>query len=212
LQEALNQKWVDYFAMVAKAKKRYIAKNTEQFYAQWLYKKYATVTESTPGQVIIDNTKMPDEVYASDLLSNLLLKVQLRKGQHVSSILLNGQQQRVYYEEGGYGMIILPKLDQARYRLEFTLSDKEMPTYVRGNGTYNIYGFSIKRGKARLRLRMYGTQEVTIVGIPKSRKIKSDNRNLKVIKRSYDAKTRTLHLLLQAHDIQGETATLAMEF
>ncbi len=208
LQENLNQRWVDYFAKVAKTENRYIAKNTEQFYAQWLYNKYATVTESISGKVTIDNTQMPEEVYESDLLSNLILKVKLKEGQHVSSIRLNDRDLMVYYEEGGYGMIVLPQLEREIYQLEYKISDKEMPTYISSSGTYNIYRFSTKRNKTRLKLRMYGTQEIIIHGIAKPRKIKSDNLALRVIKHSYDQDTHTLHLLIQAHDIQGETGVL----
>ncbi len=212
LQADLNQRWVDYFKEVTKAENRFVAKNTEQFYSQWLYNKYTTVTETSPGKVRIDNTQMPEVAYKSKLLKNLILKVKLNPGEHISNIELDDSKLGVYYEEGGYGMIVVPKLKAIEHQLTYEVSTRKMPTYVQSTGTYNIYSFNNYKRKANLRLRMYGTQQIDIFGIEKPLKMKSSNPNLKILKTNYDDKLGILHLTLEAHDIQGETGVLRWEY
>lgn len=59
---------------------RYLAKNTEQLFSQWLYTRYTKVTETELGEVIIENTAMLGEVYENELLGNLVLAVVLKEG------------------------------------------------------------------------------------------------------------------------------------
>jgi len=103
LQPEVNELWINYYKNVQKTNNRYLAKNTEQFYAQWLYNKYATVVENSSGVVEIDNSKMPNKVYKNSLLGNMVLKVKLNKNEHISKATIDGKQISCYFEDAGFG-------------------------------------------------------------------------------------------------------------
>ncbi len=208
LQETTNRKWLNYLKMVQGVENRYLAKNTEQFYAQWLYNKYTVVSEKEPGIVNINNTKMPDEVYKSNLLSDMVLKVKLSKGQHISSASINNKEIAAYYEDEGYGFIYLPILKQKKYVLHYSIGTKRMPYYVYNDGTYNLYHFNYEKNKSSINLRLYGKQVVKIVGLASPDKIEISNPSVVLLAKKYDIATKTLALILKAHDIEGETTTI----
>ncbi len=211
LQADFNQEWVDYYKNVATYENRYVAKNTEQFSAQWLYKKYTKVKESKPGIVTIDNTQMPIEVYDHELLHNMVLKFKLSEGEHVSQIKLNGNSIQVYDEQGGYGLVYLPMLERKSYDLSYTISENRMPTYLANEGTYNIYNFTNDSKEKVLTLRTYGTQYIKIIGLAAPKNMRSDNPNLTILKSDYNKNTKSLTIQLKARDIQGETGTIFWE-
>ncbi|NJK98270.1 MAG: hypothetical protein HC905_28175 [Bacteroidales bacterium] len=43
LQDELNQKWIDYYRKIQQTREFYFARNTEQFYSQWYYRKYTFI-------------------------------------------------------------------------------------------------------------------------------------------------------------------------
>ena len=211
LQSDLNQKWVDYFKYVGQSKDRYPAKNTEQFYAQWVYQKFTKITQKG-NTVYIDNTLLPDEYYQNDLVGNLVLKVKLNDGEHVSFARLDRKDINVYFEKEGYGYLVLPRLEKKKYKLKVDIAHKTMNTYVKNDGTYNIYDFTNTKNKAKLTLRMYGTQKMEIIGIDKPRNFTSSNPMLKILHSQYDEKSNTLELEIAAHDIQGETGEISWDY
>src|SRR5690625_4179603 len=90
LQPALNEEWIDYFSAIQAHPNHYLAKNTEQLYSQWLYRRHTSVSETAPGTVRIDNRGMADEAYASGIVSDLVLAVPLGAGEHDSAASLEG--------------------------------------------------------------------------------------------------------------------------
>ncbi len=208
LQNETNQKFVDYYKMVQNTPDRYVAKNTEQFYAQWLYKKYTTIKENDQGLVDIDNTQMPDIVYNNNLLGNLVLKIKLDKNQHIYNAKLNNQDINVYFEEAGYGFLYLPVLKQKKYSLTYQLGKQKMTKMLLHNGTYNVYNLMFNRNETTLKLRVYGTQKITFIGINEPENIETDNNNLQIVSKEYLSNNKTLIITVSAKDIQGETATI----
>ncbi len=210
LQQATNQKWIDYFRMVQSQSDRYFAKNTEQFYSQWLYKKYTSVVEETNGTVIIDNTKMPNVVYQNKLLGNMVLKVKLGEGEHISSAYFDKHEIAAYFEDGGFGFIYLPPLEQKEYKLEYLVGKQTMPYYVLNDGTYNNYSFVHSKKKTTINLRLYGTQTVKISGVKNVVKLEISNPKVQLISKHFDEASQTLLLELSAHNIQGETTKIVL--
>ena len=72
LQDGITNQWIEYFRNIQAKPDRYLAKNTEQFFSQWLYNRYAVLHFIEQRRVLIDNTLMPDEAYSSDLLGNIV--------------------------------------------------------------------------------------------------------------------------------------------
>ena len=211
LQEETNKKWTNYFSMVQQQRDRYLAKNTEQFYSQWLYKKYTTIKEKTVGQVAIDNTGMPPEIYDYKLLSTLVLKVKLAEGQHISKAMINGKAIASYYENAGFGFIELPPLKAKKYQLNYEISKETLAVYIHHLGTSIIYHTMNRPHSFEFKTRIYGKQIIEIHGLEKPEDIYIDNNDVKLIHSDYQTDNKVLQLEVQAHDIQGETASFIVK-
>ena len=210
LQDELNKKWIEYFSNIQKSKTHYLAKNTEQLYSQWLYKKYTKVKEEK-GKLYIDNSNMPEVVYQNDLLGNMVLKIQLKENQHVSKAEISGKPISAYYEDAGFGFIYLDKLDRKEYVLTYEIGEKSLPVYINNTGTYNIYTVSNSNKNLTFEIKMYGTQPVRI-HCPEPANIKSGNHMLKIISNEYDKDNGILVLKLNGHNIQGEKGNILIDF
>lgn len=210
LQDELNKKWIEYFSSIQKSKTHYLAKNTEQLFSQWLYKKYTKVKEGK-GKLSIDNRNMPEVVYENDLLGNMVLKVELKENQHVSKAEINGRQISAYYEDAGFGFIYLDKLEKKEYELIFEITEKSLPVYVNNTGSYNIYAVNNIGNNLTFTIKMYGTQPVRIK-CPEPANIKSENPGLKIISSDYDIANGILELKVYGHNIQGEKGSISIDF
>lgn len=208
LQEATNKKFIEYYTKVQSAEDRYVAKNTEQFHSQWLYNKYTRVVEEQAGVVAIDNSAMPDDAYFNQILGNMVLKVKLPEGQHVSNASINNMPIAAYFEESGWGYIYLPTLKQDIYTLKYDLSENRMPHYVYNDGTYNVYGISVKENIIQLDLKVYGRQIIKVHTSAKPQNVTSLSKTMKVNSFNYIEEEMLLEIELKANDIQGERAVI----
>lgn len=211
LQEQTNQRWIDYYRMVQADSARYIAKNTQQFHAQWLYNKFTKVTENSIGKVLIDNTAMPDEAYKNGILGNMVLKVKLGEGEHVSQALLNNNSIACYFEDGGYGFIYLPVLEKLNYTLTYSVGNERMPQFVYNDGTFNVLHVKNSKSKTVINARVYGKQDIKIY-CKKPKQVMSNNDNIKIEGKKYDELAKMLTLSVTARDFQGETGDIIVEF
>ncbi len=210
LQDDLNKQWIAFFKNVQKNKDHYLAKNSEQMYSQWLYKHYAKV-EITKGHIAIDNTKMPDVAYERNMLGNMVLKVQLPEGKHVSEASINGKQISAYFEDEGFGFIYLPRLEKTTYEVTYAIGESTPKVFVNNTGTYNVYNVNIHDNNMSFSTRVYGTQDI-LIKCPKPAKVESNNPNLKIVSFSYDAKTGFATVQTSAHDMQGESGQITINF
>ncbi len=211
LQPQLNRRWIEYLRNIQAHPDHYLSKNTEQLYSQWLYKKYATVNESSIGKVEIGNRSMPDDAYVHDLLGNMVLAVKLQAGEHVSHASLDGRPIASYYEAEGYGYIYLPPLKKENYSLEYKKGNIPMERYVNNTGTYNVYNVTDKGSSIEMDLKMYGEQVVEVRS-PKPHSVTSTNENLDIKFFSYDEKNSITYITINGRNIQGEKGTVVLEF
>ncbi|MBN2347970.1 MAG: hypothetical protein JXJ22_03985 [Bacteroidales bacterium] len=211
LQPPVTKKFIDYYRMVQQMADRIVAKNTEQFYSQWLYKKYTKIDETTPGNVVIDNTKMPDDPYLHDMLGNLILKIKLDEGKHVSSANINNEKIPAYFEDGGYGILYLPPLRQEKYILTYSIGNEMMPEVVYNDGTYNCYQLQNIGSELQVDLKIYGTQTVKIRCNKLPGSVITDNAAVKILNTEYETENNWLSVVLNARNIQGEKTKLILE-
>jgi hypothetical protein len=209
LQPDVTKRFIDYYTMVQKTKNRYVAKNTEQLYAQWLYKKYTKVTQTKPGQVEIDNTNMPQIAYVNDLLGVMVLKVPLKHGEHITQAKLNGKTIPAYFEQYGWAFLYLPVLQREKYTLTYQLGHTILSPVVYNDGTYNVYSLTQTKHKLTIDIKMYGTQTVKIY-CPKPKSVTSSNKNLKILSWNYDSTNKLLEIHVKGVDIQGERGYLTI--
>ena len=183
---------------------RYVPKNTAQLFSQYLYKKYSKF-EIDANSVTIDNSQMPDWAYDQDFLGNLVLKVSLKPETHVSSAKLNGKDIACYYEDAGYGYIVLPKLGKSsQSTFVYSTGDSELPNYVKNEGTYNVVSFEVEKDGATISLEMYGTQDIAVKldGFDFA-EAKSNTKRLIINSSKWDKLTHTLLMNVTASDTQG---------
>lgn len=211
LQPTVTQNFINYYKMVQQAPDRYVAKNTEQLHSQWLYNNYTKVDEKKSGEVTIDNSAMPDEVYTNKLLGNMVLKIKLEPGNHISSASIDNNPIACYFEDEGFGFMYLPMLSQKIYSLKYIVSKNEMPVYVYNDGTYNVYSFTNDNKGLVIDLSLYGSQTVKIHCSNPAR-VTSVNKNISIVNQNYDGDKKILLLNLSAKDMQGERGLLQISF
>lgn len=215
LQKSVNREFIDYYRMVQASSTRYVAKNTEQFYSQWLYQKYAVVQNDGNGEIVVDNRNMPDEVYEYELLGNLVLKIKLEDGEHLMDARINNESIACYYEDQGFGFLYLPVLKKEKYRISFEKGTNVKMPHVYNDGTYNLYYFYHEQGKGtEIKVRVYGEQKLKLRNITNyfPDKITSSNENLKIKNVSYSEIKNELELTLKAHNLQGETGIILLGY
>jgi hypothetical protein len=213
LQDSVNSKWADFFRSVQEHPDHYLAKNTEQFYSQWLYRRHVTVTEELAGRVQIDARSIPAEAYKrADMLGNMVLALKITDGSHISKALINGKPVPGFFSDAGYHFIYLPKLERRRYTLEYETGPRPLANRVEINGTYNVYSITHNRNRTQIDLQMYGTQDVHIYTNREPAAVTSNNERLRVLERTYDSDAGLLILTVHGHDIQGERGVLTLQY
>lgn len=210
LQDGITNQWIEYFRNIQAKPDRYLAKNTEQFFSQWLYNRYAVLHFIEQGRVLIDNALMPDEAYSSDLLGNIVVAIQLPEGKHISESKINDQYLPALLEDGEYAYLYLPPLKQRKYELSYELGEELLPLVVNHTGTCNIYRLDKSNNRVELDLKMYGTQivELRLEEVPNS--IISNNPHLHINSWVYNKKTKVLNLIVSGRDMQGEGGTIVI--
>ena len=208
---AVAEQWISWFNTEIKDNPyRYVPKNNAQLNSQWLYCKYAKIKKDNNNTIIIDTSRMPPDAYNYDLIGNLVLKLPVPANQHVSEAVVDGKQIAGYYEDRGYGYLILPILNGSIHTLSFKHGSTYLPTYVMHDGTYNVYSFNSTEDKINIELEMYGTQDVRIKMLFEPGQISSINPNVIIQGYTYDSESRILSVLLSAIDAQGERTMLTI--
>jgi len=209
LQEEVTNQWINYYQQIQQSANRYIAKNTEQLHSQWLYNKYTIVAEKQPGIVAIDNTKMPDEAYANDMLGNMVLKIQLDTGEFISEAFIDEVLVPAFFEEQGFTFFYLPVLKQKKYSLKYKIENTAMPLQVFNDGTYNVYSLEKRENEIILMVKIYGKQAVKIT-CSKPMNVVTTAVGLLVESFDYDANLGRLSVIISAANMQGTKGELKL--
>jgi hypothetical protein len=208
LQPDVTKSWIHYYKSIQRMEDRYIAKNTEQLHSQWLYNRFTKVYEPVPGIVAIDNTQMPEKAYRYDTLGNMVLKIQLSEGVHISSALLGGKDIPCYYEDEGYAFLYLPVLERKKYELTYSIGREKLPLHIFNEGTYNVYSLESDQQSLKALVKVYGTQVVRIQ-CKEPRTVATDSTDLIIENYNHDSELR---ITLRARDMQGSKGNLLIQF
>jgi hypothetical protein len=203
--------FINYYQMVQASPTRYMAKNTEQLHSQWLYNKYAKITDKLEKSVTIDNTAMPDEAYQNDLLGNMVIKIKLNNYEHVSSASIDHLEICCYHEESGYAFLYLPVLGRKTYHLVYSIGSQLMHDCILNNGTYNVYSLKKSKNALRFHVKMYGRQSIKLK-CEKPRSIDSSNKYLEIKSSLYDEVQNMLSLEVSGRDFQGEKGIITLNY
>ena len=208
---AIADEWISWFNNIKDNPDRYVPKNNAQLNSQWLYCKYAKISKGEGNSLEIDTSKMPSEAYDYDLIGNPVFKIPLPHNQHISVASIDENQIVGYYEDRGYGYMILPILNRSVHILHFEIGDSYPETYVLNDGTYNVFSFYSTKDKVDLEVEMYGTQDLKIRTLFEPNNISSVNSDVKVQSYDFDSETSILTVSLTASDIQGDQTKLMIK-
>lgn len=207
LQEEVNNKWIEYFKAIQAYPYRYLAKNSEQLYSQWLYHEYAEVTKTSESSVRISNINMPDVVYNTDMLGNLVLSIPLRPNQYLSKVVIDGEPVSSILEEAGYGYIYLQRLDKKEYNVSWEVGSDKLQGVIHNKGTYNVYSSEAISDGWKFNIKMYGTQDVH-VRVGEGYRATTNHVGFTIVDQRYDSELNELIVTLFGHNIQGETGEI----
>jgi|GEM_PF-1022758 len=205
---AIADEWISWFDNIKKTPDRYIPKNNAQLNSQWLYCKYADISKGEGNSIEIDTSKMPVEAYDYDLIGNLVFKIPLSHNQHISEANIDGNQIVGYYEDRGFGYIILPVLNRSTHTLQYRIGDSYPETYLLNDGTYNVFSFYSAKDRVDLEVEMYGTQDLKIRTLFEPSNISSTNTDVKVQSYDFDSEESMLTVRMSASDVQGDQTEL----
>ena len=204
------EKWIDWFNTKVKDDPlRYVPKNNAQLNSQWLYCKYSTMC-ADGGAILIDSSMIPVDAYDYGFIGNLVLKIPLLEGQHVSDAMIDGGQIAGYYEDRGYGHVILPRLDRSVHKLHLMVGSFCMPVYLLNDGTYNAFSFKSTENECVIELEMYGSQNLKVKIPFEPIKVLSTNPNVRIQSYDYKSKEGMFVVGLTATDVQGEVTTITI--
>jgi hypothetical protein len=211
LQHDLNDAWVKFFREVQSHPEKYLAKNTEQFYSQWILKQYAQFEPINSHKAIIDTRNVPAWAYQGNFINNLVLKYPLGIGKVISKATLNGIEIPSICIDQGWVMLYLPVREPGVYTFELTEGESWQKGMVINDGTYNVYNLNKNDNEIIIDVRVYGTQVVKIVTGQSPTTIFSSVNNLKVLNWSFDKNEGIVSVNVSAHDIQGESGSLILK-
>jgi hypothetical protein len=202
--------WVDYYQKVQQNPERYCAKNTAQMHAQWLYNRHTIVRETEPGIVEIDNRAMPSSIYRGLFPGNMVLKVALNKGEHISKATLDGKTIPAYYEDQGYGFIYLPQLLRKRYTLTYTIGKDLIKETIWHDNTSNILEITVEEGQVKIDIILYGKQSIRYISDIEPKHITSNNPGIRI--NEWSIQDNMLSIEAEAHDMQGEIGSIRIVY
>jgi len=209
-QEEVTAKWVKYYQAVQQSTDRYCAKNTAQMHSQWLYNRHTVVNEVSPGRVEIDNTKMPNEVYRGYFPSNMVLKIALKKGEHVQKATIDGETIPAYFEDQGFAFLYLPQLIQKKYKMDYELGSEMLSETIWHTDTSGILNLNHSEKSTKIDVCLYGTQQLNLMTTKEPERIESNNPGIKIKKWAFE--NGMLTIVATAHDIQGEIGSIKVEY
>lgn len=210
LQSDVTARWINYYLHVQQQDDRYIAKNTEQLHSQWLYRRFAKVSETSPGVIMVDNTAMPSDAYRRDLLGNLVLKIKTEKNKTLSEATINGRTVPAFFTQFQYTYLYLPPLHAEKYEVRYALGTREITDCVLNDGTYNVYELSKKDRSLEIDLKVYGTQTIK-VRCSGCSAVVSQSDLLTVEGFTYDEQLGIAKISVGASDFQGSRGILHLQ-
>ncbi len=209
-QEEVTNTWVAYYHQVQRASERYCSKNTSQHHSQWLYNKYTHIKEVIPGVVSLDNTQMPAEAFKEFFPGNLVLKIKLPNGQHISEAEIDGETVPGYFEDQGFGFIYLPPLLPRKHELTYAIGSFILPNVIWHDGTSNVFEVRNEENLMKITLCLYGRQTLKINTNRLPNMIQSNNPGISIL--DWEAHGDLLHVDLEGHDLQGESGVIEISF
>ncbi len=198
--------WAKYLSLINLYPNRMIAKNTENVFSQWVYRKYVKIKKG-----LIDFSEVPQEFYDKNIISNLVLK--LFVGPFHLSVKSDLSVCGYYKDKFGYAYVTLADMNEpmgrgvGKYRFSYKLTSSR-PYDIPDNSrdTYALYGREECDSSIKIKLKVYRKQSIKI---PTKRMIKSVvSSNPKVEVLGYDLGKDYVKIDLQGVSMIGDETVI----
>jgi len=201
--------WVSYLERIRNAEGLMLARNMAETCSQWLYHSYATL-RCERDRLVLDATEIPSVAWENDLVGNPIVKIPVANDECVSAIRSNDCHAVACWETDGWAFIVLRLGDSRRCTFEVSFGPHMMPMVALGDGTHDVIDLSERGRVARLALRMYGRQTVSLRLPFRPAAADSTNPDLVIHGLQYDLHSRLAALDVSGRDIHGEQGEIVL--
>ena len=202
--------WVGHLRQIDALDGWMLARNTAELASQWLYHSFAEFA-ADGAEATLDIGPVPSYAKLNRLAENVVIKVPLARGEHVSAVHSDDCRAVACWENAGFGHVVLRLGMRPRTSFTVDVGPRQMPLIVLRNGTYDVLDLIAEGDRAvRLKIRVYGRQLVDLRLPFTMRKAESSNPDLKV--RGIDARPGSpdAAIVIEGHDIHGEEGEIVI--
>ena len=176
----VEEYWKKYLSLINLYPIRMIAKNTENVFSQWVYRKFVKIKKG-----YIDFSQVPQEFYDKNIVSNLVLKT------FVGSFHLKVKSEMsvcgYYKDKFGYAYVTLADMNEpmgrgvGKYKFSCSLTGQK-PQDIPDNSldTYCLYGQQECESFVKIRLKVYRRQSIIIPTKRVINRVESTNPQVKI--------------------------------
>ena len=177
----VEEYWKKYLSLINLFPTRMIAKNTENVFSQWVYRKYVKISKG-----YIDFSSVPQEFYDKNIVSNLVLKTFV--GPFHLKVKSELSVCGYYKDKYGYAYVTLADMNEpmgrgvGKYKFSCKLTTKK-PYDIPDNSrdTYCLYGGEECENCLKIRLKIYRRQSITIPTKREIIKVESSNPKVQIL-------------------------------
>lgn len=204
----VEEYWKKYLSLINLFPTRMIAKNTENVFSQWVYRKYVKISKG-----YIDFSSVPQEFYDKNIVSNLVLKTFV--GPFHLKVKSELSVCGYYKDKYGYAYVTLADMNEpmgrgvGKYKLSCKLTTKK-PYDIPDNSrdTYCLYGGEECENCLKIRLKIYRRQSITIPTKREILKVESSNPKVQIL--GYDFGKDYVKIDLQGVSMIGDETELKL--
>ncbi len=200
-------RWVEFLRAVGDQTDMMLATSSAECFSQWVWHTFARVQQSD-GEIMLDAGSIPHELRHVAADGPLWLKFRLKPGEHVSRVIADGPVAAQYGRTGDHALLGLCGVTPGAHRLRIGTGPEPLRPVVLRRGTANVLGLEERKGCTRLDLRVCGRQELHVLMNQSPAGADSDNTRVRVLSQHWDPAGGIFTVLLDAGDIQGESAML----
>lgn len=173
--------WKRFLETVNMFPTRMLAKNTENVFSQYVYRKFVKIQNG-----YIDFTSVPKEFYDKNIVSNIVLKIFLGPFE-ISEVNSELSPCGYYKDKYGYGYLTLADINnpmgrcEGKYKFSFKIGIKPLGNIADNSmDTYCLYGREENSDTLKFRLKVYRKQTLIIKTKKKITNITSSNEKVKM--------------------------------
>ena len=194
--------WTKYLSLINLFPARMLAKNTENVFSQWVYRKFVKIKKG-----YIDFSNVPQEFYDKKIVSNLVLKI-FTGPFHIKSVVSDLSLCGYYKDKFGFAYLTLADNNEfmgapkGKYKFSFKIGVKPID-FAADNSfdTYALYGSQKRENDLIIKLKVYRNQNLNVRFGKPVKSVISSNPSVEVV--TYDKTGDFLNIVLKGTSMKG---------